>query len=37
MENAVYNGTQKGVWGVVSGTEAAPVEDADDKVKERYA
>ena len=28
---------KKGVWGVVSGTEAAPVEDAEDKVKERYA
>lgn len=28
---------KEGVWGVVSGTEAAPAEDADDKVKERYA
>lgn len=28
---------KEGVWGVVSGTETAPAEDADDKVKERYA
>ena len=25
------------MWGVMSGTEAAPVEDTDDKVKEYYA
>ena len=28
---------KEGVWGVMNGTEAALVEDADDKVKEHHA
>ena len=38
MESAVYDGTQKErVWGIVSATEVAIVEDTDNKVKECYA